>query len=122
MLAIPPNLQGRFEETLRDKAIPNNLHGAYKKWLRYYLDFCNKFGFSRQKNESLLPFIQKLRSKRQTIAQQEQAAKAIALYYEIVKSVSQKRRTDKIPISQNPAHSNHSEKTSSYGQTPKVVR
>ena len=122
MLAIPPNLQGRFEETLRDKAIPNNLHGAYKKWLRYYLDFCNKYGFSRQKNESLLPFIQKLRSKRQTIAQQEQAAKAIALYYEIVKSVSQKRRTDKIPISQNPAHSNHSEKTSSYGQTPKVVR
>ena len=31
MLAIPPSLQGRFEETLRDKAIPNNLHGAYKK-------------------------------------------------------------------------------------------
>jgi hypothetical protein len=30
MLAIPPNLQGRFEETLRDKAIPNKLMGPTK--------------------------------------------------------------------------------------------
>jgi len=42
MLAIPSALQAQFEEYLRNKAIPNSLQGAYKKWLRYYLDFCQK--------------------------------------------------------------------------------
>ena len=42
MPAIPPNLLARFEECLRNKPIPKNLHGAYKKWLRSLL---SKNGF-----------------------------------------------------------------------------
>ena len=45
MLAIPSALQAQFEEYLRNKEIPNSLQGAYKKWLRYYLDFCQKYHF-----------------------------------------------------------------------------
>jgi len=35
MSAIPPRLQARFEGPLEKRSIPNNLHGAYKKWLRH---------------------------------------------------------------------------------------
>ena len=45
MFPIPPDLQGQFEEHLAKRMIPNGLHGVYKKWLRYYLDFCQKYRF-----------------------------------------------------------------------------
>ena len=44
MLAIPSALQEQFEEYLRNKPIPTSSQGAYKKWLRYYLDFCRNAG------------------------------------------------------------------------------
>ena len=83
MLAIPSTLQKQFEKYLISKAISNTSHGVYKKWLRYYLDFCRKYHFSPEHQTSLPHFIQKLQEKRQTRSQQEQASKAIALYYQI---------------------------------------
>ena len=84
MLAIPSALQAQFEEYLRNRAIPNNLQGAYKKWLRYYLDFCQKYNFPPIHKESLPHFIRKLQEKKQTKVQQEQAVMAITLYYEVL--------------------------------------
>nr|WP_170180156.1 site-specific integrase [Desulfoglaeba alkanexedens] len=81
MLAIPSALQLKFEGHLRNMAIPDNLHGMYQKWLRYYLDFCHKYHFQPNHLQSLHPFIAKLRDKQQSQAQQEQAVKAINLYY-----------------------------------------
>ena len=43
MLTISEVLQTQFEAGLRNKAIPKQTHGLYKKWLRYYLDFCHKY-------------------------------------------------------------------------------
>jgi integron integrase len=86
VLAVPSPLKIQFEEYLRNKAIPIRLHGEYKKWLRYYLDFCLKYHFSPTRKESLPQFISKLQAKKQTDEQQEQAVNAITLYYQIVKS------------------------------------
>jgi site-specific recombinase XerD len=94
MLSIPPALQAQFEKCLRDKAIPKKTHGLYKKWLRYYLDFCKKYDFPDAQRESLPPFLRKLEEKKQTKAQQEQAAHAIALYHEIL---DEKGLTGKLP-------------------------
>jgi hypothetical protein len=52
MLAIPSDLQTKFEEHLRNKTIQNSLHGVYKKWLQYYLDFCRKYHFPPIHKES----------------------------------------------------------------------
>ena len=71
MLAIPSALQAQFEEYLRNKAIPNSLQGAYKKWLRYYLDFCQKYHFPPIHKDSLPHFIRKLQEKKQTKIQQK---------------------------------------------------
>lgn len=93
MLAIPSTLQKQFEKYLISKAISNTSHGVYKKWLRYYLDFCRKYHFSPEHQTSLPHFIQKLQEKRQTRSQQEQASKAIALYYQIIHTRSQPNKT-----------------------------
>jgi len=84
MLPIPPPLQAQFEDHLRKKAVPKQNHGMFKKWLRYYLDFCEKYQFPVTGKESLREFLDKLREKRQTEAQQEQAARAIGVFYEIL--------------------------------------
>jgi hypothetical protein len=61
------------------------LQGAYQKWLRYYLDFCQKYHFPPKQGKSLPAFMQKLQEKRQSKVQQEQAAAAITIYYDILR-------------------------------------
>ena len=106
MLAIPSALQTQFEEYLRNKGIPNRLQGEYKKWLRYYLDFCEKYHFPPTRKESLPRFIRKLQEKKQTDAQREQALKAITVYYEIVK---QEVLLQKEPLPQPPPPSEYAD-------------
>jgi len=36
----------------------------YRKWLRYYLDFCQKYGFRQSDTKSLPHFIKKLKEKK----------------------------------------------------------
>ena len=86
MLAIPSTLRNQFEGYLKSKTVPKKYHGLYKKWLQYYLDFCRKYDFSPDNPESLPHFIQKLRDKKQTEIQQEQANVAITLYYQLLKA------------------------------------
>jgi len=70
MQAIPLELQTKFEGHLRRKAIPDPLIWFYRKWLRYYLDYCAKYHFSSRDQNSLSRFIAKLRDKNQTEQQQ----------------------------------------------------
>ena len=85
MLAIPSALLSRFDEKLQTRALPIALHTPYRRWLRYYLDFCRKYRFPPRQEKSLPPFIRKLQEKQQPNAQQEQAADAITLYYDILR-------------------------------------
>jgi hypothetical protein len=55
MLPTPSALQSKFEEYLRSKRVPDNVYGMYQKWLRYYLDFCQKYHFP-PKHEKSLPW------------------------------------------------------------------
>lgn len=84
MLSIPSKLLEQFEKCLQNRKIPNNLQSFYKKWLRYYLDFCAKYNFQPEHKDSLPQFIRKLQEKKQTKEQQDQATISITLYYEII--------------------------------------
>ena len=56
---------GVGEESGADAQAPGNEHSAYRKWLRFYLDFCAKYrGGKYTAEESLEPFLESLRSKR----------------------------------------------------------
>jgi hypothetical protein len=91
MEQIPAKIQAPYELLLFDKAIPRMDHPFYKKWLRYYLDFCVKYHYESSSKESLPYFIQKLRHKKQNNQQQRQASDAISLYYEIELSNSKNK-------------------------------
>jgi hypothetical protein len=106
MLRIPSALQSQFEGCLRNKAIPKETHGLYRKWLRYYLDFCDKYDFPDAQRESLPPFLPKLEEKKQTKEQLEQAAHTTAVYYQMP--------DDKAPTEKFPGHP----KSSPKGDTP----
>ena len=92
MLSIPSVLQTQYTLYLSKKSVPDPWHPSYSKWLRYYLDFCHKYHFEsaspRSKQKSLPAFLKKLEAKKQTPAQQQQAAQAIECYYEMALSDS----------------------------------
>jgi integron integrase len=80
---IPSNTRILYDAHLEEKAIPQTVRFYYKKWLRYYLDFCSKYYLKHISKASLTSFINKLKEKNQTNQQQKQAFHAISLYYEI---------------------------------------
>jgi integron integrase len=86
MRKIPAALNAQFGALLIKNKIPQKFHNHYLKWLRYYLDFCQRYRFSESNFQSLPNFIRKLKEKRQTEAQQKQANEAIHIYYELIRS------------------------------------
>ena len=80
MFTIPANKESSFIVALGESGIPLHSRGTYMKWVRYYIDFCQKYKFTEAKEDSLSPFIDKLRQKRQTSEQRDQASQAIKLY------------------------------------------
>ena len=63
--------------------MPENEQSSFLKWLRYYLDFCHKYGFEKTDTSNLPRFIEKLRSKKQNSGQQRRAFNAVQLFYSI---------------------------------------
>ena len=83
MMQVPGTVLARFEACLAAKNVSENIRIHYKKWLRFYLDFCSKYRRDAHKTESLADFQQKLREKGQTEMQQKQAAHAVTLYLDL---------------------------------------
>lgn len=43
MINIPNELCPQYGSFLTKKTIHGSFHNHYKKWLRYYLDYCHKY-------------------------------------------------------------------------------
>lgn len=84
MLAIPPELTRRYESRLAQQNVVAGQRPHYHKWLRYYLDFCHKYGFTPTDRQSLPAFQEKLRTKHQPETLCQQAGHAISLYWQMV--------------------------------------
>jgi integron integrase len=83
MQQISKTTKARYDALLDQYDIPKNLHPFYLKWLRYYLDFCRKYSLKEAEKTSLPQFIKKLKTKKQTDQQQNQAFNAISLFYKM---------------------------------------
>ena len=83
MKQIPPEIGAHYQAHLNHKAIPEREFLNYKKWLRYYLDFCFKYNYNHLNEDSVKLFIEKLKEKGQNSQQQKQAFHAVSLYYEL---------------------------------------
>ena len=74
MLAIPTDILERYLVVLKKRAVPVSRHADYKKWLRYFLDFREKYPLPDSRSDQVHMFIRKLRDKQQNVEQQNQAA------------------------------------------------
>ena len=90
MLAVPLELTRRYEARLVQQNILAGQRPHYHKWLRYYLDFCDKYSFPPTDRQSWPAFQEKLRAKHQPEPLCQQAGHAVALYWEMVSPASTK--------------------------------
>ncbi|MEJ2689140.1 MAG: integron integrase [Deltaproteobacteria bacterium] len=84
MIDLPTELVESFTKKLERSSVPDSYHNFYRKWLRFYLDFCHKYGFHPSDPKSLNPFLEKLQAKKQSLAFQRQANHAVILYRELL--------------------------------------
>ena len=92
MRPVPDDIMARFEAVLQQKGIAEEQHPDFKKWLRYFLDFCARYQVPEVRSEQVRLFIDQLREKRQTPLQQKQAAHAVSLYFELLRKGSNAER------------------------------
>ncbi len=86
MLVIPTSLEKNYIAYLTSMKCSGTDIYHYKKWLRYYLDFCDRYRHPVQKNDTLPHFIDKLTSKHVSDIQKKQAQIAISHYYNMLKT------------------------------------
>lgn len=84
MLTIPQNITQLFDTALDLQGVDARHHKHYRKWLRFYLDFCHKYGFEPNQESSFPLFNNKLREKRQSDSLRQQAFQAVSLYYKVI--------------------------------------
>ncbi|EGV31648.1 integrase family protein [Thiorhodococcus drewsii AZ1] len=81
MLPLPPELSSWFDETLSRHEIPVYQRPHYRKRLRFYLDFCAKYGHRALERSSVRAFLRKLAEKGQDDWMRKQAVDAVRLYF-----------------------------------------
>ncbi len=86
MLAIPPEVAREYEIVLAGASIAIHHRPYFRKWLRFYLDFCHKYSFDPTDGNSFPQFENKLREKRQAESLRKQAYHAVSLYYRMLVS------------------------------------
>jgi hypothetical protein len=91
MRPVPVPILKSLEAILEKRAISPAERAYYKKWLRYFLDLCAKYPVPEAPPERVRLFVDNLREKKQTLLQQNQAAHAVSLYFEML-------RKGKIPL------------------------
>lgn len=84
MLKIPPIIESSYKTILEKNRVPLKSKPYYLKWLRYFLDFCEKYKFDSKSSDSLRPFIQKLSQRKQTEKQQQEARHAVRFFHQLV--------------------------------------
>lgn len=82
MIDVPRDLRVLFDARLAAEPIPERLHPFYRKWLRYYWDFCRKYLHDPSSRKSLPPFLEKLADKKQSGRLRNQASHAISIFYD----------------------------------------
>ncbi len=109
MLKLPTSLNQQFDNLLLNKSFSDKDRAFYKKWLRFYWDFCHKYQHDAFHSGSLPLFLQKLQDKNQSAQQQNQAKHSVSLFFEMHTASKQQMTVDRnvsIPIQQNVKHIN----------------
>ena len=55
MIGVPEGLWRKYDALLSSRHVPRGEWGGYRKWLRFYLDFCSKYRHEYAKADSIPP-------------------------------------------------------------------
>jgi len=94
---IPDDIARIFSRRMEIARIPLEDRRQYLKWLRYYLDFCEKYHHFPSDPDSPSAFTQKLTEKGQSPAKQRQASHSVKVYFDIVNKGKSRQTTPSIP-------------------------
>lgn len=83
MLSLPSQLIARYQSHLSGGGIIDENMRECLKWLRFFLDFCQKYRVSGKESHCLGLFVEKLRGKNQSEEQIRCASRAVSLYFQM---------------------------------------
>lgn len=83
MQKVPYDIWAQYDAFLKAKAKDVSQHENLKKWFLFFWDFCVKYRPPDARSEQVRLFIEKLQEKKQSQAQQKQAALAVSLYFQM---------------------------------------
>lgn len=84
MVKIPDHLVGRYQAYCRGCGINDVDRADYLKWLRFFLDFCEKYQISGDTGTRIKRFLDKLQEKKQREDQRRRARHAVSLYFKML--------------------------------------
>ena len=93
MLPIPSHISRQYQAHLGQKGISIQTQRICTKWLRYYLDFCQKYSLKKGHDADLKAFMVKLKEKGQGLDLRRQAYRAVSFFHEM-NSLSQEKSKD----------------------------
>ena len=82
MITVPNDQIPQFLKQLETRGVPAASFAECIKWVRYFLDYCDKYPVPDSKSERVRLFVEKLKAKKQTDLQCRQAAYAVSVYFE----------------------------------------
>ena len=80
MILIPKKTYALYLNFFKNNQIAADQFQDYVKWLRYFLDFCDRYVVASDKSERLRLFLEKLHEKKQSDDKCQRAAHAVTLY------------------------------------------
>ncbi len=89
MIQLAVQLVSAYRMYLGHRGVKNELRPDYLKWLRFFLDFCDKYKIEGDEPDRLRQFITKLKSKGQSEDLRRQAYHAVTLYFALLKEHSE---------------------------------
>lgn len=78
---VSPITLSKYRSILINKNIPSSQYNNCEKWLKFFHHFCRKYGFAIDCNNSIIPFIEKLKTKNISFKNIEIAKSAVDLFF-----------------------------------------
>lgn len=88
MIQLSLHLYRQYRSFCADKGVNDREFPDYLKWVRYFLDYCEKYQIAGNDAERTGLYLDKLRQKGQTEERRQQAMMAVSYYLDMVRNGS----------------------------------
>jgi integron integrase len=91
MILLPSHLFNQYRSYCAKNGVKDSEIADYLKWLRYFLDFCEKYEVAGDEPERTRLFLSKLQQKNQSEQKRNQATHALTCYFAMIRGGADSR-------------------------------